>query len=266
MPSIIDYAVAYFLYFLPSLTITFIALLIILFVFFYGKRENLLLMDNTFELLKDKNGDRVLNYELVERSTFGRTYLVDLTPELSLENFRVHFTLIKRHFVSNRVGSYIWKHKDYILIEADPKNKIVKRYQVEILPKNDAKRIKALTDMLSKLNKMEIGDYFSVWVNDQDFFKAVFQKNTQIIKKLYSQKEHIVRVSFYPLESPSIRIVGELSEGVRPIQLMDILFDMTNGIISLGHKGFYAKQKALRLIEDKTLEKERRFAEDRFKI
>jgi hypothetical protein len=248
-----------------SLPLTFSAFLIGIAVYYFGKRKNLQLMDDAFKILSEKSGERLINLDLAEYSTMGRTYLVQLKPEQSLKNFRIHFALIQRHLILSRIASYFRKRKDYILIEADPTDKIVHRYQLEILPTRDQKNIKALADMLNRLEKMRIrsakfSETFSIWANDPDFFLAAFQKQPQIIKNIYSQRNNINRVSIYPLESPSIRLVAEIAEELKPSILMDILFELTSIIMTLAKMGYYVKQRkpGIRIIEDKTIEEEKK--------
>jgi len=258
-----------------SLPLTFSAFILGIAVYYFGKKKNLQLMDDTFRIFNERSGERLIKLDLAEYSTMGRTYLGELKPELSLENFRIHITLVQRHLILSRIASILRKRKDYILIEADPIDKIVHRYQLEILPRRDEKNIKALVDMLNRLEKINIksakfADIFSIWVNDPELFIAAFQKQPQIIKNIYTQRNNIIRVSIYPLESPSIRLAAELTEELKPSVLMDILFELTSGIITLGKKGYYAKQRTagLGIIEDKTLEddKKKREREKRYKI
>jgi hypothetical protein len=240
-----------------SLPLTFSAFILGIAVYYFGKKKNLQLMDDTFRIFNERSGERLIKLDLAEYSTMGRTYLGELKPELSLENFRIHITLVQRHLILSRIASILRKRKDYILIEADPIDKIVHRYQLEILPRRDEKNIKALVDMLNRLEKINIksakfADIFSIWVNDPELFIAAFQKQPQIIKNIYTQRK------------------AELTEELKPSVLMDILFELTSGIITLGKKGYYAKQRTagLGIIEDKTLEddKKKREREKRYKI
>ncbi len=273
MVSLLDLVISYFIYFIPSLTLTFIAVLIGFIVYLFGKKKNIQLMDTTIELFQKIEAPQSLKFNLVERSTNGRTYLVDLKEEHFLKNYRVHLTLIPRHLIISRIGAFIRKRKDYLLIEADPTDKIVNRYQIEIVPLREEKRIKNLVDMLGKLQKInmkssQFGEILGFWVNDPEFFKAIFKNEPQILRNIFSQRYNIVRISYYPLDSPSIRLVAELSEMAEPEKLMAILFDLTKNIVTLASKGFYSKQKIkLRIIKDKTIEEEKQKGRDRrFKI
>ncbi|MHA2246720.1 MAG: hypothetical protein ACXADY_17385 [Candidatus Hodarchaeales archaeon] len=273
MPSLIDFLIAYVIYFLPSLILALFTVVIGLGVYYFGKKINLTLMDNAFDIISREKGELVVDYNLAERSTIGRTYLVELKPGLSLENLRIHFTMVPRHLIVSRIATFIRKRKDYILIEADPSDKIVHRYQIEILRMHDEKSIKALVDMLGLLEKINIGGpnfdrIFGIWVNNPEFFEAAFNKEQKIIKNIYGQRHHITRVSFYPLESPSIRLVAELSAGVHPTRLMDILSDLTTVVTSLAKKGYYAKQKQFSpVVKDRKLEEEKQKKLDkRYKV
>ncbi|WP_455143045.1 hypothetical protein [Candidatus Hodarchaeum mangrovi] len=273
MTSLFDYIISYFIYFLPSLILAFLAVLIGLVVFYLGKRKNIQLMDNSINLLQRDKENNGWKFKLAEKTTSGRTYLVDLKKDLLLEDFRIHFTLIPRHLIISRIGSLIRKRRDYLLIEADPADKIVFRYQIEIMPYREEKRRKALFDMLGKLQKISIGNpqfekSLGIWVNDPEFFSAVFQEKPQILRNLFSYRDIIVRFSLYPLEHPSIRLVAELSEGIEFTKLIETLFDLTAGIVNIGSKGFYAKKKdQLRIIRDKKLEEEKqRHGDRKFKI
>jgi len=273
MASLFDLVISYFIYFLPSLTLASIAVLIGLSVFYFGRKKNIRLMDNSFNLIQKDKENNGWKFKLAEKSTHGRTYLVDLNKDLLLKDFRIHFTLIPRHLVISRIGSLIRKRKDYLLIEADPTDKIAFRYQIEIMPYREEKRRKALFDMLGKLQKMNIGNpqfekSLGIWVNDPEFFTAVFQDKPQILRTLFSYRDNIVRLSLYPLEHPSIRLVTELSEGIELTKLIDTLFDLTAAIVNIGSKGFYAKRKdQLRIIKDKKLEEEKqRHGDRKFKI
>ena len=239
-------------------------------VYFYGKRENLRLMDNTFGLFKQQTENVVTEYDLAEKSTIGRTYLLELKPDANITNLRLHFTVLPRHLIVSRIGSILRKRSDYLLLEGDPNDKVVKRYQLEILPRREEKRIEALADMLGRMNIIEIGSRkfeqdFIIWVNDQEFFKSIFKKHDQIVKNIYFHKNQIVRISFYPLESPSIRLVIELTEGIRPKLLLDILNELTAAIITTGKKGYFAKT-GLRIVKDTTLEADKEKVDDRYKI
>lgn len=231
-------------------------------VYFVGKKKNLQLMDHAFKLVNHTGGDKIVNFDLVEESTIGRTYLGEVKPELSLTNFRVHFAMVQRHLLLSKIASILKKRCDYILLEAEPSDRVVKRYQLEILPKREEKRIKALVEMLGKLETMEIGnpkleEIFIFRVNDAEFFHKAFHVGKRLIKNLYSQRNHLIRLSYYPLETPSIRLVAELNERFNPKILIEILFDLTTNITKLGNKGYYAKQRHLRVFKDKNVEKDK---------
>lgn len=230
-------------------------------------------MDDTFELFNQRKGKRITKIELVEESTIGRTYLVEVKPEFLLNDFRIHFTMVHRHLILSKIASIFRKRRDFILLEADPTEKEVKRYQLEILPRQEEKRIKELMDLLGQLEPLEIGntrfeEAFIIRTNDPDFFFAIFEKEINIIKNLFVQRNQLVRISFYPLESPSIRIVAYLDGKIRPKLLTDVLFDMTSVISSFARKGYYAKKKTVgsRIVPDKTIEKDKKRYERRFKI
>ncbi|MHA1940440.1 MAG: hypothetical protein ACXAB2_01280 [Candidatus Hodarchaeales archaeon] len=273
MASIIDLIFDYFRYFLPSLTVAAITVVIGLSVYIWGKRVNIALMDDLFTKLEKEMSEGAANIDLAETSTNGRTYLIDLNEELLLENFRIHFALVPRHLIISLVGAKLRKRKDYLLIEADPLDKIVKRYQLEIFPKREEKRIKKLFEMLGQLEPIRIGgsqlgDIFGIWANNAEFFKGAFQKEPEILRNIFAQKDNIVRLSYYPLESPSIRLVLEITDTLNPGRCVDILFGLTSAIVSLGTKGFYTKQKKhLRVIKDETIEEEKqRGIDKRYRI
>jgi len=232
-------------------------------VYYFGKKENLKLMDESFEILKHEMGDWIINSELAEMSTTGRTYLLKMKGDNIFTNFRVHFTMVHRHLILSRIGSILRKRRDYVLIEADPSVDLVKRYQLEILPKRETKRIKALSDVLLNLKSIELGHsnfdaIFLIRVNAPLLFPAILQYKKNIAKNLFAYRNMIVRISFYPLTSPSLRIVAELSDRLNFKHLLDILSDFTIGIISLGKKGQYAKERtSLRIVRDKDLEKDK---------
>lgn len=256
-----------------SLPLAFVVLITGLIVYIRGKRKNLLIMDSTIELFKKEKGEYIAEFKLAERATDGRTYLVELKKGLSLQNVRIHFTLIPRHLIISYVGALIRKRKDYLLIEADPTDKVVYRYQMEIIPLREEKRIKSLVDMLGQLEKINLTsskyeEKWGVWVNDPDFFRSVFQNKPEIVKNLFSQRNHVVRVSYYPLDTPSIRLVSENIEFVNSVKVMDILFDLTSTIETLGTKKYYTKQKeGLRTFQDDKAEEEKAKQKDkRFKI
>ena len=256
-----------------SLPLAIIAITIGLLVYRFGKKKNLMIMDSTIELFQKEKGDNIAEFKLAETATDGRTYLVELKEGLSLQNIRIHFTMIPRHLVISYVGALIRKRKDYLLIEANPTNNVVYRYQIEIIPLREEKRIKNLVDMLGQLEKITLTsskyeEKWGVWVNDPDFFRSVFQNKPEIVKNLFSQRTHVVRVSYYPLDSPSIRLVSENIEFVNSVKVMDILFDLTSTIETLGTKKYYTKQKeALRTFQDDKAEEEKAKQKDkRFKI
>ncbi|MFX0206298.1 MAG: hypothetical protein ACFFDT_09940 [Candidatus Hodarchaeota archaeon] len=274
MATIIDYVVAYFLYFLYNGSLIFAVLVVVIgmMTYFVGKRRNLQLMDFTYNQIDKGSRQKITKYQLVEKSTMGRTYLAEVEPNLPLTNIRIHFALVHRHLILSKIASLIRKRRDYLLFEADPTDKIVHRYQFEILPNYERKSIKALYEMLKHLDTLEtqsskFNEIFVIKVNDLEFFSKILQENSQIIKKIYNQKDHITRISLYPLESPSIRLVAEINEDLKPKFLLDILFDLTNGITSLAKKGYFAKRKSVpRIYRDKTLDKEKKRFDDRYKI
>ncbi len=265
MPSWIDILIFYIVYFLPSITLTLLALITGILVYFLGKRKNLIIMNNTFKKTKQCSKDWITNFKLAEESTTGRTYLLEVKPNLSLKDFRVHFTMVNRHLILSKIASILRKRRDYILLEADPSDNVVKRYQLEVLPRREEKMIKALLDMLGELEPLELGsskleEMFIFRVNDSELFLTAFKKGKHIIRNLYSLRNQIIRLSYYPLESPSIRIVAVLSESLNLKPLMDLLFTLTANIADLGKKGYYSKQRTvgLRIHEDKTVEKDKR--------
>lgn len=263
MPSIIDLAILYLISLLPSFILAFLTVLVGLSVYYFGKKENLKLMDESFEILKHKMGDWIVNTELAEMSTVGRTYLVKMKEDNIFTNFRIHFTMVHRHLVLSRIGSILRKRRDYVLLEADPTVDFVKRYQLEILPKNETKRIEALSDVLLNLKTIELGhtnfdETFIMRVNAPSLFLAILKNKKNLTKNLFAYRNMIVRISFYPLTSPSLRIVAELSNRLNFKHLLDILSDLTVGIMSLGKKGLYAKERtSIRIVRDKDLEKDR---------
>jgi len=275
MATIFDYIQFYLGHFITNLSLpfAFIVLIIGLVIYISGKKKNLMIMDTTIALFQKEKGEHIAEFKLAETATDGRTYLVELKEGLSIQNIRIHFTLIPRHLIISYVGAIIRKRKDYLLIEADPTDKVVYRYQLEIIPLREEKRIKSLVDMLGRLEKINLTsskyeEKWGVWVNDPDFFRAVFQTKPEIVKNLFSQRNHVVRVSYYPLDTPSIRLVSENIEFVDSVKVMDILFDLTSTIETLGTKKFYTKQKeGLRTIQDDKAEEEKAKRKDkRFKI
>jgi len=259
----IDVFFNYFLYYLPSFILTFFAFLIGIAIYFVGKKKNIYLMNQFSSKFNEAIEGRVNNLDLKEHSTVGRTYLGETKENLSLRNFRLHFTMVKRHLILSKAGAILRNIHDYVLLEADPSDNVVKRYQLEILQKNDMKRIKALSDMLQTLETIELGDkikqFFIIKTNDKNLFLACFREDKNILKKIYAQRNFIVRISYYPLESPSIHLVAEMREGLNPKFLIDILFDLTTIITKLGKSGYYSKQRETqRIVKDKTIEKDKR--------
>jgi hypothetical protein len=256
--------IAYFVIYLPSIALSLSVLIIGLLNYHYGKKKNNQLMDYYLELFKKASGNRFKGIKIDEESTIGRTYLLNVKSDESLEDFRLHFTMVQRHLFISRIISKLRKRQDYGLLEAEPRDKVVKRYQLEILAKNDEKRIKTLVDMLGQLNTFEVGnkmfeDFFIVRVNDSDFFNSVFKRDQEIIKNIYAARNSIVRISYYPLERPSVRLVTNMDNNITPKQLYNILFKLTSTMAFLGKKGFYTKQRtvASRIVKDITLEKDK---------
>jgi hypothetical protein len=255
--------VLYFIELLPGIVMGTLTIIVGLIFYVRGKRKNHEIMDKTFKLIEKSGKDRITKFERVEESTIGRTYLGEVKQGLSITDFRVHFTMVQRHLILSRIAAVIRNRCDYVLFEAEPSDKVVKRYQLEILPKREEKRIKALIEMLGQLKRIDIGspqleEIFIFRVNDEELFVKALRKEKGIIRNLYSQRNHIVRLSYYPLEKPSIRLVAELIDGINPKQLIDILFDLTMNISELGRKGYYAKQRgSLRVVKDENLEKDK---------
>ncbi|MFW9905509.1 MAG: hypothetical protein ACFFFH_14300 [Candidatus Thorarchaeota archaeon] len=275
MPTLLDAAaealvqlltliVLYFFALLPGIIMGSLTLILGLVVYRQGKRKNYQIMDTYFKLIQKSGKDRFTDFKMVEKSTIGRTYLGEVKPGLSLTDFRVHFTMVHRHLILSKIAAIVRNRRDYVLFEAEPSDNVVKRYQLEILPKREEKRIKALVKMLGQLERIDIGspqleDIFIFRVNDEELFVKALRKGKGVIKNLYTQKNQLVRLSYYPLEKPSIRLVAELTDGLNPKQLMDVLFDLTTNIADLGRKGFYAKRRSgLRVVKDENLEKDKR--------
>jgi hypothetical protein len=222
-------------------------------------------MDSSYKKFLNSHGGKISEVKLVEANTTGRTYLGNAEEGFSITNFRLHFALYQRHLILSRLTTLIRKRDNYALFEADPTNKVVKRYQIEMLNKNEKKRIESLTDMLYKLHHLPIGsaqfeEEFLIRVNDAEFFQAVFKKSPQLVKYLYSLRSSLIRLSYYPLTQPSIRIVSKLDDAFNPKLHMAILIELTATIASLGQKGYYAKKKSadLRIAKDISLEKDKR--------
>ena len=93
-----------------------------------------------------------------------------------------------------------------------------------------------------------------------EFFQAVFKKSPQLVKYLYSLRSCLVRLSYYPLTQPSIRIVSKLDDTFNPKIHIATLIELTATITALGQKGYYAKKKSadIRIAKDKSLEKDKR--------
>jgi hypothetical protein len=219
-------------------------------------------MDSSFNKFKNISTGRIKNLELVEADTIGRTYLGEVEEGGSLMNFRMHFTLVHRHLIISRVASLVKKKFDYVLFEADPIDKVVKRYQIEIMNKDDKKRIESLADMLYQLEHLPLGsmkfeEEFIIRVNDLEFFQAVFKKDPQIIKYLYSIRHSLIRLSYYPLAQPSIRMVALLKENTNPKFFLEILFKLTDAMAIIGEKSFYSKKPTSesQVVKDISLEK-----------
>jgi hypothetical protein len=263
--STIDVIISYIIYFLPTIVLSGLTIIIGLVVYYIGKKTNINLMDSSFNKFKNISKGKIKNLELVESDTIGRTYLGEVEEGSSLINFRLHFTMIHRHLIISRVASLVKKKFDYVLFEADPADKVVKRYQIEVLNKDDKKRIESLADMLYKLEHLPLGsrkfeEEFIIRVNDLEFFQAAFKKDPQIIKYLYSVRHSLIRLSYYPLAQPSIRMVALLKEDLNPKFFLEILFNLTEAMSYLGQKSFYSKKPVgdSQVIKDISLEKGKR--------
>ena len=262
MSSLIEIIFSYFYYFLPSLLLCVLVIFIGLFIYFIGKKRNIDLMDSTFNKFNEANEEKITNLKLMEANTTGRTYLGEVEENFPLNNFRLHFTLVPRHLIISKLASLVRKKLDYVVLEADPIDKVVNRYQIEILNKQEKKTIKSLSDMLYKLDHLSIGNVkfdetFIIGVNDLEFFQAVYQKAPQVVKNLYSIRNNLIRLSFYPLVHPSLRLVSILDDKFNPKISLDILNELTSTIASLAQKGYFAKTRSinLRVAKDLTLEK-----------
>ncbi|MFX0124928.1 MAG: hypothetical protein ACFFAE_14955, partial [Candidatus Hodarchaeota archaeon] len=211
MVSPAETIIGIFYYFLPSFIISIFVVIIGLIVYLFGKKRNNLLMDNMVDEFNRNCQDRISTIKLVEASSMGRTYEATLKEGLSLTNFRMHFTMVHRHLIISKIASYFSHRKDFFLIEGDPTSKIVKPYQLEVFPRSDKKGIKALSDMLFNLDPLTVGRFnldkiFIFRVNDIELFQRAFQSERKIAATMYSIKDNIVRFSYYPPESPSIRL------------------------------------------------------------
>ncbi|MFW9778457.1 MAG: hypothetical protein ACFFE8_06335 [Candidatus Heimdallarchaeota archaeon] len=262
MVSILDVILSYFLYFLPTLALSSLVVIIGLLIYVLGKRKNLRIMDISIGQIEQKSKNWVTEFQLDEFSTIGRTYRTELQPNLAVKNLRIHFTMVQRHLLMSKIGSLLRRRKDYLLVEADPQDKIVHRYQIEILNRNDEGRIKALVDMLGMLVDISsrnptIDENFIIRVNDREFFQTIFESNPNLLKIIYSIRENLVRVSLYPLATPSIRIVTELNERTQPSLSLRLLLELVTEITRLGKKGFYMKQQVPRVTKDPTIKEEK---------
>lgn len=261
MASPLDVVLSYLLYFLPTLGLSFLAVLTGLLIYVHGKRKNNRIMDYSIENLEKRASNWDINFQLDESSTFGRTYRAELQPNLAVENLRIHFTMVQRHLIMSKLGSLLRKRKDFLLVESDPRDKIVHRYQLEILARNDEKRIKALVDMLGMLEDISsrnptLDAEFIIRVNDREFFETIFEKSPNLLKIIYSIRDALVRVSLYPLATPSIRIVAELNENTKPSLILRLLLELVAEITKLAKKGFYTKQQVAPVTKDPTLKDE----------
>jgi hypothetical protein len=250
-----------------------IALITGLLIYFFGKKKNIKLMDDTTRSLEEENGKQALKLKLVEESTVGRTFLVKVKEGLPFTNFRIHFTLINRHLILSLIASILRRRRDHILLEANPKDKIVNRFQLEILPLKEQKGIKTLSDMLLDLEPVEIktfnlNDIYIIRTNDSELIRIIFQTNRDIAKRLYLMRNHIIRVSFYPLENPSLRLVAKLNEQLITKPLIDIILNLTTGITTIAKKGYLTKDRkaGLRIYRDKTVEKDKEKRYKRIKV
>lgn len=222
-------------------------------------------MDLAFARFEKASKGKLISTKLVEASTVGRTYLAEVDEKSPLEDVRLHFTLVQRHLVISKLATLVRKKHDYVLFEANPQDKIVHRYQIEILRKNDKDRIKSLADMLYQLKHVSVGsakfeDEFLIRVNDEEFFKAIFSKSPQVVKYLYGMRRSLLRLSYYPLSVPSIRFVAELEESFNPSLILNTIIDLTSAIADLGNKGHYAKKRSseTKIRKDPSLEKDKR--------
>ncbi|MHA2294524.1 MAG: hypothetical protein ACXAEU_09155 [Candidatus Hodarchaeales archaeon] len=259
LPEIILYYIQNF-----SLVLALLAIPIGLVVYYYGKKKNNQMMDSSYELVSKGTKEWLTKLKLVEEATIGRTYLAESNSGLPFSDIRFHFTLVKRHLIISSLASKLRNRRDYFLIEVEPLDKIVKRYQLEVLAKSDNKRIKAMSDLLNKLKMLEFGNRkldntFLVKVNDLELFKTIFTKKKQIISNLYAQRNIFVRFSLYPLQTPSLRIVVELNERIKPRQMMHMLIEFTNEITEIAKKGYMKQKTTSKVYRDESLEKSKEF-------
>jgi hypothetical protein len=262
LASVIDVILSYIIYFLPTIVLSGLTILVGLLVYYFGKKKNLTLMNSSFKKFEKISKKKIKDMVLAETSTTGQTYLGEVEDGTSITDFRLHFTLIQRHLIISRIATLVRKKFDYVLFEANPTDMVVKRYQIEILNKDDRKRIESLSDMLYKLEHLPLGSAkfdteFIIRVNDLEFFQSVFKNTPQVVKYLYLIRHSLIRLSYYPLAQPSIRMVALLKEDFDPKLYMEILFVLTDAITSVGQKSFYAKKPSgdARVIKDISLEK-----------
>ncbi|MFW9855327.1 MAG: hypothetical protein ACFFFG_09700 [Candidatus Thorarchaeota archaeon] len=258
MASIIDIVWAYFIYFLPTLVISLLAVMVGIMIYVFGKRKNNKIMDSSFEDIKQSSSAWIDTFILDETSTIGRSYRTEFKQDLAIQNLRLHYTMVPRHLIVSKLGALVRKRKDYVLIEADPRDKIVHRYQLEILARSDEKGIKSLMDMLGRMEVMDFRNkdldaQFLLRVNDLEFFQALFEGAPNILKIVFSARKHLVRVSLYPLATPSIRVVAKLDEDTKSPLLLRLVLEMTTNLAKLGNKGFYAKQRVGRVVKDPSI-------------
>lgn len=266
--TIIEFIVEVFLNYFPGIFFSSLAIVIGLLTYFFGGKKNIQLMETSYESLKQGSKKWISEFTLDKEGSSGRTYLIETKTGSPIEDVRVHFLLVPRHLMVSRVAARLKKRRDFVFIAADPSNEVLKRYQMEIFPKKNQKGIKKLIDILDKLDTYETGNKIMdetllIKINDKEIINVIFQQDKNIFRSLYTLRDNIERISFYPFESPSIRFIVLLNDRLQQKLFINFVFNFTAIMTTLAKKEYFSKPRktSLGLYRDKTdaKDKDKRF-------
>ncbi|MHA1947162.1 MAG: hypothetical protein ACXAC6_12085 [Candidatus Hodarchaeales archaeon] len=271
MPSLLDYVIFVLDFFLsliiayfPGIFFSVLAIIVGLVIYFVGSKKNIQMMENSHESLMEGSKNWVSNLGSDKEGPSGGTFILETKNNSPIEHVKAHILLIPRHLMVSLVAAKLKKRRDRLFIAADPNHETLKRYQIEIMPINNQKRIKELFEMLEKLDTFKTGnktldETLLIKANNIKLVYEIFQQEKKLFRSLYTLRDNIERISFYPFEAPSIRFVALINDRLQQKLFIDFVFNFTEVMTNIAQKDHFIKQRkeSLRLYRDPTLDKDK---------
>jgi hypothetical protein len=257
---LLSFIVAYF----PGIFFSVIALITGIVVYFVGSKKNIRMLENSYVSLKEGSKDWASEFSFDKEGPSGRTLVIETKSKSPLKFVRAHILLIPRHLMVSLVAAKLKKRRDRLFIAADPTDETLKRYQIEILPIKEKKRIEELTEMLKKLDMYKTGnktldETLIIKANSVRLLSDLFQQEKELLRNLYRLRDNIERISFYPFETPSLRFIAFIDDRLQQRLFINFVFNFTEFITTIATKNHFIKQRkaSLRLYRDDTLDKDK---------